>query len=186
MIKEKRLRVDYENFGNFTCYTGRIGSGMTLASVIHAVELQKITSMPIVTNMTNTSLPNHETFEWGKLWRYKDSIVLLDALWSLQDTRRPESRRTRDLELFLRMLRKSNCFVIANTNDVLHLDKRVRTSITDLLNCHFVHPSTLYLQKSFIDENEERHVVLYDPINTEPYFDYYNSYEILDLLNLQY
>ena len=59
MKKEKRSRVDYENFGSLTCYTGRGGLGMTLASVVHAAELQKLNGMPIITNMANTKLPNH-------------------------------------------------------------------------------------------------------------------------------
>ena len=185
MIKEINSRVPYEDLGNFTCYTGHTGSGMTLASVIHTVELQKLTRMPIITNMANTKLPNNEIFEWGKLWRYKDSIILLDMIWSLLDTRIPKRRRTRDVEFFLGMLRKKNCFVITNTNDVLYLSRVVRASITDLLNCHFVYPSTLYLQKSFTDEDEVYHSILYEPIDVEPYFKYQDSYEVLDLLSLK-
>jgi len=81
------------------------------------------------------------------------------------------------------MLRKSNCFVVTNTPNVEYLNKRVRVCITDLLTCHFEYLSTLSLRKDFIDENEEHNTVYYKPINAEPYFYYYNSYEIPDLLH---
>lgn len=140
----------YSYFGPITLYTGKMGSGLTLAAIIQIVKTSQSKSPPIIVSNAHLNGIEYELLDETKLMDYteKPHLFLLDSSYRYLDCRQHMTKQNALWCYFLAQLRKRNSQVILTSSIGLSsLDKRIRDLVSSIVvvESHFWIDQTIQL-----------------------------------------
>jgi len=114
-------RINYKNY-RVIAYSGKVGSGMTLAAMMQLVKESKGKTPPsIVSNCTLRGI-DYEPFELEKLLDYQGKLVFLDMGYMVFDYRRP-SKANMLFEHWTKMLRKMDSRLVFTSPTLEYVER---------------------------------------------------------------
>jgi len=178
-----RTRINYGKLGHLTCYSGPPNSGLTLASVIHVCKLHKLDpSRQVISNTHLTKIP-YKPFSIFELDQYTHSIIFIDYIHSLVDSRTSEQTISQAITKFMQALRAWDCIVVMNAPNHVLIHEPIRRQITDIFRPTYYQNKrgTPYL-KLFKLPNplKENYQIAYKPIRVRKYFKHSNTREVFN------
>jgi hypothetical protein len=177
----QRRYLQYNKLGNLVIYTGSIGSGKTLASIVQLVKTKpkKLLSNATLYRLNSKRLSLSFLKDIDEVEKINDCTLLLDMIDCLVDSRSTASNKNKVWSYLFTQLRRRNARVVASMCFLNTLDKRVRYLVTNEIRCEFYRNKygTLYLYLSQLSK-DKRSLNIYPPIRARKYFKYFNTFEI--------
>jgi hypothetical protein len=149
----------------------RMGQGATLAAVSLAIEEQKITNRPIVSNMV-FKIKKFKPLTSKNISKISNSIIVI---YNADFFLGPRNSNDQAVIKLLSLSRIKSNKIILTTHSFSNLDNRIRNSLTEIIRVTKIAQNTFRFRGVDLRTNR----ALVGKILGQFYYDYYNTSEIV-------